>query len=102
MDDLVSLLRILPDGLSVTAVIIVVILFLKHINELQENNKKSLEEIKEGFKQEIKAVTETIGSQYKDIQEDVAKLLTELIANAKEHNKFLERIAQAIEKGVSK
>lgn len=102
MDDLVSLLRILPDGLSVTAVIIVVILFLKYINELQTAYAKTIDEIKEGFKAEVQHITDTIGNEYKEVQKDVAKLLTDLLTIGKDHIKIQERIAQAIEKGVEK
>lgn len=102
MDDLVSLLRILPDGLSVTAVIIVVILFLKYINELQMAHAKTIEEIKEGFKSEVQHLTDTVGTEYKEVQKDVARLLTDLLTIGKEHIKSTERIAQALEKGVEK
>lgn len=98
MDDLVSLLRILPDGLSVTAVIIVVILFLKHINDLQEKQQKILAEIKEGFKAEVQQVTSVLGTEFKEVQKDVIRGVDSLNTTAKDCTKFIERIAQALEK----
>lgn len=98
MDDLVSLLKILPDGLSVTAVIIVVILFLKHINDLQEKFKETVETLKESSKNEVMLLSTTFNDKFSRAQEDVAKLLDKLVAGVEHHNKLMEDISEALTK----
>lgn len=57
-DNSVDFLKLLPPGASVTAVIVVVFVFLKFIKEMQAEHKTTIKEMQQEQKTTIKELTD--------------------------------------------
>lgn len=66
MEEIIGLLKLLPQGVSVTAVIIVVTMFLKHLKEMQQDHRTTMSDLAEHFTSHTNKAREEFSAELRE------------------------------------